>query len=69
MGGPGAPDDLDAGSITQVWLAVSDDPEALQSGTLYYHQAPRHTHPAVADEAFQEGLLDAFARLTGVSLP
>ncbi len=65
----GAPDDLDAGSVTQVWLAVSDDPEALQSGTLYYHQAPRHTHPAVADEAFQEALLDAFARLTGVSLP
>ena len=25
MGGPGAPDDLDAGRRTQVWLAVSDD--------------------------------------------
>lgn len=69
MGGPGAPDDYDAGSITQVWLAVSDDPEALHSGALYYHQAPRHAHPAVADEAFGERLLDAFARLTGVPLP
>jgi NAD(P)-dependent dehydrogenase (short-subunit alcohol dehydrogenase family) len=69
MGGAGAPDDYDAGSITQVWLAVSDDPDALRSGELYYHQAPRHAHPAVADEAFQEGLLDAFAQLTGVSMP
>ena len=69
MGGAGAPDDYDAGSITQVWLAVSDDPEALHSGALYYHQAPRHAHPAVADEAFGERLLDAFAQLTGVPLP
>jgi len=69
MGGEGAPDDLDAGSVTQVWLAVSDDPEALRSGALFYHQAPRHAHRAVTDEAFQEGLLDAFARLTGVSMP
>ena len=70
MGGAEAPDDYEAGSITQVWLAVSDDPDgAAAAATLYYHQAPRHTHPAVADEAFQESLLDAFAQLTGVSLP
>ena len=25
MGGPGAPDDMDAAHRTQVWLAVSDD--------------------------------------------
>ena len=29
MGGPGAPDDLDAAHRTQVWLATSDDPQAL----------------------------------------
>jgi NAD(P)-dependent dehydrogenase (short-subunit alcohol dehydrogenase family) len=28
MGGPGAPDDLDEGYRTQVWLAVSEDPAA-----------------------------------------
>ncbi len=28
MGGAGAPDDLDEGHRTQVWLAVSDDPAA-----------------------------------------
>jgi NAD(P)-dependent dehydrogenase (short-subunit alcohol dehydrogenase family) len=26
MGGPGAPDDLSLAAVTQVWLAVSDDP-------------------------------------------
>jgi hypothetical protein len=28
MGGPGAPDDLETGSRTQTWLAVSNDPAA-----------------------------------------
>jgi NAD(P)-dependent dehydrogenase (short-subunit alcohol dehydrogenase family) len=69
MGGPGATDDYEAGSITQAWLAVSEHPEALHSGALYYHQAPRHAHPAVDDEAFQDRLLDAFGQLTGVPLP
>jgi NAD(P)-dependent dehydrogenase (short-subunit alcohol dehydrogenase family) len=68
MGGPSATDDLAAGSLTQAWLAVSDDPEAQRSGTLYYHQRPRDTHPAVSDERFQKDMLDAFAQLTGVPL-
>jgi len=32
IGGPGAPNDLDAGAETQVWLATSADPEAIVSG-------------------------------------
>ncbi|MCP9489303.1 MAG: hypothetical protein MSC31_05445 [Solirubrobacteraceae bacterium MAG38_C4-C5] len=40
MGGAGAPDDLDAASVTQAWLAVSDDEAALHSGAMYYHQTP-----------------------------
>src|SRR2546425_3422664 len=32
MGGRGAPDNLDHGSETQVWLAVSEDPGAMVSG-------------------------------------
>lgn len=31
MGGPGAPDDLRLGHLTQEWLATSDDPEARRS--------------------------------------
>ncbi|GIV75775.1 MAG: hypothetical protein KatS3mg050_0169 [Litorilinea sp.] len=38
MGGPGAPDDLQKGYETQVWLAVSDDPAAKVSGKYFYHQ-------------------------------
>src|SRR6266852_2388406 len=38
MGGPGATDDLDAGHVTQTWLAVSDDREATTSGGYWYHQ-------------------------------
>jgi NAD(P)-dependent dehydrogenase (short-subunit alcohol dehydrogenase family) len=68
MGGPAAPDDYDAGSATQAWLAVSDDERALRSGTLFYHQEPRPAHPAVSTKTFQEDLLGAFADLTGVRL-
>ena len=46
MGGPGAPDDLDAGAVTQVWLATSNDPEAMVSGQYFYHQKRRAAEPA-----------------------
>ena len=65
MGGPGAPDDLDLGHVTQVWLAVSDDPQARTSGRYWYHQRPQPPHPAVLDARFQDQLLDALARRTG----
>jgi NAD(P)-dependent dehydrogenase (short-subunit alcohol dehydrogenase family) len=38
MGGPGASDDLELGHVTQVWLAVSSEPETLTSGGYWYHQ-------------------------------
>jgi NAD(P)-dependent dehydrogenase (short-subunit alcohol dehydrogenase family) len=41
MGGAGAPDDLSEGPTTQVWLATSNDPEALVTGQYFYHQKPR----------------------------
>jgi NAD(P)-dependent dehydrogenase (short-subunit alcohol dehydrogenase family) len=69
MGGPGAPDDLELGHVTQVWLAVSEDPQARTSGRYWYHQQPQAPHPAVLDEGFQDRLVDALARLTGLRLP
>jgi NAD(P)-dependent dehydrogenase (short-subunit alcohol dehydrogenase family) len=69
MGGPGAPDDLGQGHLTQAWLAVSDDPAATVSGAYFYHKARRAPHPAVTDTDVQEGLLAACAELTGVLLP
>src|SRR5579862_8085422 len=41
MGGAGAPDDLNEGHRTQVWLAVSQDPAALVTGEYFYHRARR----------------------------
>jgi NAD(P)-dependent dehydrogenase (short-subunit alcohol dehydrogenase family) len=69
MGGAGAPDDLDAGHRTQAWLAVSDDPAATVTGEYFYHMQRRAPNPASLDEARQEKLLEACARLSGVTLP
>jgi NAD(P)-dependent dehydrogenase (short-subunit alcohol dehydrogenase family) len=69
MGGPGAPDDLGQGHLTQAWLAVSDEPAATVSGAYFYHEARRAPHPAVTDTGVQDGLLAACADLTGTPLP
>jgi NAD(P)-dependent dehydrogenase (short-subunit alcohol dehydrogenase family) len=69
MGGAGAPDDLDAGHRTQVWLAVSDDPAATVMGEYFYHMRLRAPNPATRDEERQERLLEACARFSGVDLP
>jgi NAD(P)-dependent dehydrogenase (short-subunit alcohol dehydrogenase family) len=70
MGGPGAPDDLELGYLTQTWLAVSDHPEATGAGGGYwYHQRRQSPAPAALDKRFQEALLDELIRLTGVRLP
>ena len=68
MGGPGAPDDLRLGHLTQEWLATSDDPEANTSGGYWFHQRLGTPHPAVRDTHFQDDLLAALARFTGVPL-
>ncbi|WP_345810694.1 SDR family NAD(P)-dependent oxidoreductase [Paraburkholderia sp. PREW-6R] len=67
MGGPGAPDDLQAAPKTQVWLAASDD-TATVSGEYFYHMQPRETHPAVRDDAVQERLIQACENFSGVRL-
>jgi NAD(P)-dependent dehydrogenase (short-subunit alcohol dehydrogenase family) len=69
MGGPGAPDDLDLGVQTQVWLATGDDPEATRTGRYLYHRRQRAPHPAAADPAVHERLLGICAELTGSPMP
>jgi len=69
MGGAGAPDDLDAGYRTQVWLAVSDDPAATVTGEYFYHMRRRRPSPATRDTDRQEMLLAACAQFSGVKLP
>jgi NAD(P)-dependent dehydrogenase (short-subunit alcohol dehydrogenase family) len=69
MGGPNAPDDLDAGARTQVWLAASDEPEALVSGRYFYHQRQRSANPAAHDAKLQDRLMAECARVSGIVLP
>jgi NAD(P)-dependent dehydrogenase (short-subunit alcohol dehydrogenase family) len=66
MGGPGAPDNLDAAHRTQVWLAVSNDPAALVTGKYFYHLQLRPVLPATHDQSTQDALLEACARLSGL---
>ncbi|GAA2752159.1 SDR family NAD(P)-dependent oxidoreductase [Amnibacterium kyonggiense] len=69
MGGSGAPGSLDEGAATQVWLATSDDPAALVSGRYFKDLRQQQPVAAVLDERFQDELLAALERLTGVPLP
>jgi NAD(P)-dependent dehydrogenase (short-subunit alcohol dehydrogenase family) len=68
MGGPGAPDNLDEGHRTQVWLAVSDDPAAKVTGEYFYHMKRRAPLPASRDAERQEKLLQACRKFSGVDL-
>lgn len=69
MGGPGAPDDLDAAHRTQVWLAVSEDPAASVTAQYFYHMQPRKPNPVVQREELQDQLIEACERLSGITLP
>ncbi|MBS1525635.1 MAG: SDR family NAD(P)-dependent oxidoreductase [Bacteroidetes bacterium] len=66
MGGAGAPDDLEEGYQTQVWLAVSDDPEARVSGEYFHHKKPSRYLPAAGDIAVQGHFLRLCEQITGV---
>ncbi len=68
MGGPNATDDLDQGHRTQAWLAVSDDPVATVTGGYFYHEAPRAPLKGTHDPAVQDRLMEACARISGVTL-
>jgi NAD(P)-dependent dehydrogenase (short-subunit alcohol dehydrogenase family) len=68
MGGPGASDDLRLGHLTQEWLATSDDPQARTSGGYWHHQQRTQPAPAAHDRQFQDDLLGALARFTGIPL-
>lgn len=69
MGGPSAPDDLDAGAETQVWLATSDDPEVMVSGQYFYHLKRRAAEAAARDEKIQERLIAECVRTSGLPFP
>ncbi|MGO4592246.1 SDR family NAD(P)-dependent oxidoreductase [Leifsonia sp. 2TAF2] len=67
MGGRSAPDDLELGHRTQVWLAEGEDPATRTSG-YWHHQRQQRPHPAAADVAFQDALVAALREHTGLAL-
>lgn len=69
MGGPEASVSLDKGPATQVWLASSEEKEALVSGKYFYHKKLRSFLPAAADIAVQEKYISECDPLSGVSFP
>jgi NAD(P)-dependent dehydrogenase (short-subunit alcohol dehydrogenase family) len=69
MGGRGAPDDLEKGYKTQVWLAVSNDEKAKVSGCYFFHQKERHHNPEADDVLLQERFLISCNKITGISFP
>ena len=68
MGGPGAPDDLQKGAVTQAWLAVSDDAAAKVSGGYFFHQKPKAASPNARRTDLQDRLFDACRKLSGVAI-
>lgn len=68
MGGPGAPDDLTMGHLTQTWLAVSDDSTARVSGGYWYHRKRQSPAPDALDPAFQDRLTAKLGELAGLPL-
>src|SRR4051812_12727971 len=68
MGGPGAPDDLEQGHLTQTWLATSDDERAKSSGGYWHHRERRQPAAAAGNVDFQDRLIARLAELTGVKI-
>jgi NAD(P)-dependent dehydrogenase (short-subunit alcohol dehydrogenase family) len=69
MGGDGAPDDLQKGFETQVWLAVSEDEKAKVSGRYFFHKKQTSYNPGASDVMLQEKFLDSCGDISGIGFP
>ncbi|MGW8316627.1 MAG: hypothetical protein ACWGNV_13575, partial [Bacteroidales bacterium] len=67
MGGAGAPDDLQKGFETQVWLSVSED--ARVSGQYFFHQKESRYRKEADSIQLQDRFLEKCERITGVRFP
>jgi len=68
MGGAGAPDDLQKGYKTQVWLATSNDERAKVSGRYFFHKKVTRYNPYADDVELQERFISLCKEITGISL-
>ncbi|UFS63058.1 SDR family NAD(P)-dependent oxidoreductase [Sulfurimonas sp. HSL-3221] len=67
MGGKGAPDDLQEGARTQVWLASGGD--AAVSGRYFFHMEEASYASKTDDAVAQEALLARCEALSGIRFP
>lgn len=64
MGGDGAPGDLMKGAETQVWLAISNDPEALVTGKYFHHKEQRKSNSLADSERNQDELVSYLGKIS-----
>jgi len=69
IGGRSAPDNLEKGAETQVWLAVSNDIEAKVSGRYFYHMQEKQFKQDAGDPVVQEKFLDLCEEISGFGFP
>jgi len=67
MGGKDAPDDLQKGYETQVWLAAGTD--AKFSGRYFFHQKEAPCHEAADLTELQDQFIERCEQITGVHFP
>ena len=65
MGGSGAPDSLEAGPATQVWLATSPE-AAKETGKYWYHLEPKAPSKNANNIKLQDTYLEECERISGV---
>jgi NAD(P)-dependent dehydrogenase (short-subunit alcohol dehydrogenase family) len=69
MGGNSAPDDLQKGYESQVWLAESDDESAKVSGKYFYHQRQDKPNTNASNVAIQNELIAYCSQVSGIAFP
>ncbi|MFV0634517.1 SDR family NAD(P)-dependent oxidoreductase [Demequina sp.] len=68
LGGPDAWDEVDQGADTQVWLAVSDEPTAQDTGRYLKRRAPLSPNPIAREADARAELISRLERATGIAL-
>lgn len=68
MGGSMANDNLVEGYLSQIWLAIGRDNQALQSGNYYYHKKLINYDNRVDSSILQSQLLLKLEKMTGIQL-
>ena len=67
MGGANAPDDLEEGYATQVWLATHNDKAARVSGKYFFHRKQVRCASGVEDTMLQDAYIKRLEAISGIA--